>query len=94
MAYPNPKIYHFGCAINDNGDVAALCFSRHRAINLKVASWTNRPQAVTCPKCRKLLAALSPVDQGNEVIREQEVKRADPRPSEEIVREQRETEWK
>ena len=59
MAYPNPKIYHFACAINDNGDVSALCFLRPRAINLKVALWTNRVGAVTCPRCKDRLAQSS-----------------------------------
>jgi hypothetical protein len=46
-----PKKYHWGAKINANGDVSALCFEKPRAINLSRASWTNRKEAVTCPKC-------------------------------------------
>ena len=45
------KIIHRGHLINPRGGVSALCFSRPRAIDLRSASWTNRDEAVTCPKC-------------------------------------------
>ena len=47
------KIYHMAHMANEKGDVSALCFKQYRPINLKVASWTNREKAVTCPKCLK-----------------------------------------
>ena len=50
-----PKIYHKAKLIRGDGAVSALCFSRPRAIDLSKASWTNRDEAVTCEKCRKLL---------------------------------------
>lgn len=50
--------YHFACNVNEDGDVAALCFRRPRAINLRVASWTIRTEAVTCPRCRARLEGL------------------------------------
>lgn len=59
---PRAKRYHFAAKINSNGDVSAFCFTTPRAINLKVASWTNRAEAVTCPKCRGLLAKLTDAD--------------------------------
>jgi hypothetical protein len=40
--------------------VSALCFKRPRAIDLRVATWTNRDEAVTCPKCLAILAAKEP----------------------------------
>lgn len=52
-----PKKQHWAAKINGNGDVSALCFAKPRPINLRVASWTNRADAVTCPKCQKMLAA-------------------------------------
>lgn len=42
----------------DDSGVSALCFKRPRAINLRVASWSNRVEAVTCKKC---LAILDPL---------------------------------
>jgi hypothetical protein len=55
MAYPNPKIYHRAKSIREDGAVSALCFKQERPINLRIASWTNRDEAVTCPKCRALM---------------------------------------
>lgn len=56
MPYPNPKTYHRGDKINQHGGVSALCFAKPRAIDLRRALWTNRDEAVTCPKCRLILA--------------------------------------
>jgi hypothetical protein len=49
------KIYHRAAKVRANGDVSALCFKRPRRIDLAKASWTNRDEAVTCPRC---LAAI------------------------------------
>jgi len=49
------RIYHRANLIDQRGRVSALCFSKPRAINLKQASWTNRDEAVTCPKCLAIL---------------------------------------
>lgn len=54
-----PKIYHMAAKMNDAGDVSALCFKRPRKIDLRRSTWTIRPVAVTCPRCRKLLPALA-----------------------------------
>jgi hypothetical protein len=51
------KPIHRGVGINTAGNVTALCFARPRAISLRLASWTNRDEAVTCKKCLKLLPA-------------------------------------
>ncbi len=48
-------VLHRAAKINDRGDVSALCFTRPRAIDLRRATWTNRDEAVTCPKCLSLL---------------------------------------
>jgi len=46
--------YHFANKFSERG-VSALCFPTPRAIDLKRATWTIRPDAVTCKKCLKLL---------------------------------------
>jgi hypothetical protein len=54
--YYDRKIYHFAAKFTRGGNASALCYKRHRVINLdRGQSWTIRPDAVTCPKCRKLL---------------------------------------
>ena len=50
-----PKIYHRAAGIRADGAVTALCYSKPRKINLAIALWTNRDEAVTCPKCKALL---------------------------------------
>lgn len=49
------RIYHRGSLINPRGGVSALCFAKPRAIDMKRATWTNRDEAVTCPKCLALI---------------------------------------
>lgn len=51
------KIYHRAKLIDPDGDVSALCATKPRAIDLSRASWTTRPEAVTCPKCKRLQSA-------------------------------------
>lgn len=58
--YHDRKVYHYAAKIRADGAVSALCFKRPRAINLKIALWTNRAEAVTCPRCRRALAASQP----------------------------------
>jgi hypothetical protein len=48
-------VYHYAAKISPNGDVSALCFTTPKPINLRRASWTIRPNAVTCEKCKRLL---------------------------------------
>jgi hypothetical protein len=59
---PYGTIYHFFDKVNQRGGVSALCFRRPRAMSLQRRgklqirhSWTLRKDAVTCPKCRRLL---------------------------------------
>lgn len=52
---PYEKLYHRGSLVDNNGRVSALCFAKPRPIDLSKAMWTNRDEAVTCPKCLKLI---------------------------------------
>jgi hypothetical protein len=65
MAHPEafrlkPRVYHRAVGMNLYGDVTAACFKVPRRIDLSKASWTIRDEAVTCPRCRKLIATPSP----------------------------------
>lgn len=53
------KRQHFASKVNEDGGVSALCFTTLRSINLRRASWTIRPLAVTCPKCKRLMNRLA-----------------------------------
>lgn len=57
---PPTRTYHRAALINANGGVSALCFSRPRAIDMKRATWTTQDSAVTCHKCRALMAKTIP----------------------------------
>jgi hypothetical protein len=61
---PRAKRYHLAAAMDDEGHVSALCFNPPRAINMRRASWTNRREAVTCPKCLAIIAVRVPVTPG------------------------------
>lgn len=49
------RIVHMAAAVNGAGGVSAACFVKPRAIDLVRATWTLRPDAVTCPRCRRTL---------------------------------------
>jgi hypothetical protein len=51
------KKYHFAIMVDERGKVIALCFRYRRPINLRIASWTLRKDAVTCKKCLRILEA-------------------------------------
>ncbi len=53
--YHDKKLYHKAHLYGAAGGVSALCFKIPRAIDLSRALWTNRNEAVTCPKCLRLL---------------------------------------
>ncbi len=72
-----PKLRHMADKIRADGAVAALCFRRPQPINLKRTTWTNRREAVTCPKCLRLMAGPTGVAQNSEPLRALE---ADARP--------------
>jgi hypothetical protein len=48
---PLARPVHFAALIRKDGAVSPVCAARPRKINLKVASWTNRQEAITCPRC-------------------------------------------
>lgn len=50
------KVMHKADRVSISGKVSALCFKKPRAINLKLASWTNRDEAVTCKACKERLS--------------------------------------
>ena len=52
--YRDRKKYHMLGGASPTGSASALCFKRPRAINLSVALWTFRWEAVTCKKCLRL----------------------------------------
>ena len=66
--YRDKKRYHKAHLIGAAGQVSALCFKHPRAIDLQRASWTIRDDAVTCPKCLRLLtdAPKKPTEAGPE----------------------------
>lgn len=51
MAALRTKAVHRAKHIREDGSVSALCFRTPRAIDLSRAGWTNRWEAVTCPRC-------------------------------------------
>jgi hypothetical protein len=53
------KLIHRANKVNNRGDASALCYLTPRPINLRVASWTIRDEAVTCPKCKALMTDLA-----------------------------------
>jgi hypothetical protein len=54
--YHDHKIYHLARFINVQGGVSPWCYAKPRSLNLARALWTNRLEAVTCPKCLKAKA--------------------------------------
>jgi hypothetical protein len=59
------KRYHYAKWIRSDGQVSALCFEpRPHSIDLRRASWTNRREAVTCPKCLAMLASAPSPGEG------------------------------
>ena len=54
--YYDEKVYHFAAAFAADGSVSPLCYKQPRAINLAQGqSWTIRPAAVTCARCKRAL---------------------------------------
>lgn len=50
---PVKRVYHLARMVNRNGEVSPWCSKKPKAIDLSVATWTNRLDAVTCSKCIK-----------------------------------------
>ena len=51
------KLVHRAAMLDEFGNASALCFAKPRAINLRIASWTIRDEAVTCEKCKRAMAS-------------------------------------
>lgn len=49
------KVIHRAKHIREDGAVSPLCAKIPRAIDLSRATWSNRDEAVTCPKCLELM---------------------------------------
>lgn len=62
MSEPRKKTVHMSMFFDGYGNVSALCFKAPHAIDLKKTTWTNRPDAVTCPRCRAALQYGRAVD--------------------------------
>jgi hypothetical protein len=62
--YRDCKIYHKAALFGTAG-VSALCFRRPRAIDLTRALWTINDDAVTCPKCLRLMREAGRVDENS-----------------------------
>ena len=54
-AKPPVRPIHMGKLVSPEGHVSPLCAKVPRPIDLEKATWTNRPEAVTCPRCKRLL---------------------------------------
>lgn len=66
-ASPHVKTIHMAALISPTGEVSPLCAKRPKAIDLTKASWTNRSEAVTCRRCRSMLAAVqTPLPTGDD----------------------------
>jgi hypothetical protein len=57
MNAPTPRVRHWANKIRSDGAASAACFTAPRAIDMTRATWTSRPEAATCPKCRKIIDA-------------------------------------
>lgn len=49
------KTVHLAGKVRADGAISAACYRTPRAIDPGVSAWTLRPEAVTCPKCRRVL---------------------------------------
>ena len=57
------KIVHKASMIREDGETSALCFDPPRAINMRVATWTNRNEAVTCKKCIAAIRMIALIEE-------------------------------
>jgi hypothetical protein len=53
--YHDIKVRHLAKHVDQNGRVSPFCAKKHRAINMKQATWTTDKTAVTCNKCLNLM---------------------------------------
>lgn len=57
MKHPDARIYHYASHFGNGGAVAALCTYPRPLRRGQRSTWTVSPEAVTCPKCLRELAA-------------------------------------
>jgi hypothetical protein len=62
LAGIRPKPIHMLKLVSHDGDVSPLCAKTPRKIDLRLATWTIRKEAVTCAKCRRALAEAAGLD--------------------------------
>jgi hypothetical protein len=55
--YHDRKPVHLAHLISRTGGVSPLCAAAPQRLNLRRATWTNRREAVTCPRCLAQLSA-------------------------------------
>jgi hypothetical protein len=48
---------HMAAKVRSDGGVSPLCAVRPRSIDVRRATWTLQPDAVTCPRCLARLPA-------------------------------------
>ena len=53
-AYGDERVYHKAHLTDGKGGVSPLCAKRPRILHLGEELWTNRWEAITCPKCLAL----------------------------------------
>lgn len=53
------RIVHLAKFFGEDGQVSAMCYPFQRPIDMQKATWTIRPEAVTCRRCRAHLEALA-----------------------------------
>jgi hypothetical protein len=51
-----PRPIHLAKMIRNDGAVSPLCAKKPRKLDLKISSWTNRAEAVTCKKCLDIIS--------------------------------------
>ena len=49
------KVVHMAAKVNAQGGISPYCYAVPRALNLKQATWTMRPDDVTCARCKTKL---------------------------------------
>jgi hypothetical protein len=50
------KPIHLAKMIREDGAISPLCAVKPRKLDLKISSWTNRKEAVTCNKCLDIIS--------------------------------------
>lgn len=54
------KTVHLAGRVRGDGAISAACYRTPKPIDLAISTWTIRPDAVTCPKCRRVIDGKRP----------------------------------